>query len=278
MGGGVPSSSYWQDKAVLLTGASAGLGLALGKTLAQRGARVLAVARGERRLQEAYPSAEAVSCFPADVTNAAQMRKATEAAISEFGRLDAVIACAGRSDRGRIEGLTAERARDLLDLNFLGAVRTVQPALPHLLKSRGHVVLIGSLASKTAGPYLGAYPASKFPLAAYAQQLRLELGSRGLHTLLVCPGPIARADAGSRYDTMAADLPPEARRPGGGAKLKGLSPERVADAVLRACQKRRVELILPAKARWLLVLQQLSPKLGDWLVKKMTTDPHPPTS
>ena len=273
----MPSSSYWQDKAVLLTGASAGLGLALGQALVRHGARVLAVARGEQRLQEAYQEAETVSCFPADITNAAQMCEATDAAISTFGRLDAVMACAGRSDRGRIEGLTAERARDLLDLNFLGAVRTVQPALPHLLKSRGHVVLIGSLASKTAGPYLGAYPCSKFPLAAYAQQLRLELGSRGLHTLLVCPGPIARPDAGSRYDAMAADLPPEARKPGGGAKLKGLAPDRVVDAVLKACWKRRPELILPAKARWLLVLQQLSPTLGDWLVKKMTTDPNPPT-
>ena len=274
----MPSSSYWQNKAVLLTGASAGLGLVLGQALMQSGARVLAVARGEQRLREVYCGAERVECFPADVTNGSQMREAAEAAVATFGRLDAVMACAGRSDRGRVETLTAEQARDLLELNFLGAVRTVQPALPHLLASCGHVVLIGSLASKTAGPYLGAYPSSKFPLAAYAQQLRLELGSRGLHTLLVCPGPIARPDAGRRYDAIAEDLPPEARRPGGGAKLKGLAPERVAEAILRACRKRRPELILPAKVRCLLLLQQLSPALGDWVVKKMTTHPPPPTS
>ncbi len=274
----MPSSSYWQNKAVLLTGASAGLGLVLGQALAQSGARVLAVARGEQRLHEVYHDVETVACFTADVTNASQMHDAVDAAVAAFGKLDAVMACAGRSDRGRVEALRADQARDLLELNFLGAVRTVQPALPHLLASRGHVVLIGSLASKTAGPYLGAYPSSKFPLAAYAQQLRLELGSRGLHTLLVCPGPIARPDAGSRYDGVAADLPPEARMPGGGAKLKGLAPEHVAKAILRACRKRRAELILPAKARFLLLLQQLSPALGDWLVKKMTTNPYPPPS
>ena len=250
----------------------------MGQALVRSGARVLAVARGEQRLREVYHGAETVACFPADVTNDVQMREATEAAVTTFGRLDAVMACAGRSDRGRVEDLTAERAGDLLNLNFLGVVRTVQPALPHLLESRGHVVLIGSLASKTAGPYLGGYPSSKFPVAAYAQQLRLELGSRGLHTLLVCPGPIARSDAGSRYDAMAADLPPEARRPGGGARLEGLAPDRVVAAVLKACRKRRAELILPAKARWLFVLQQLSPTLGDWLVKKMTTDPGPSSS
>ena len=54
---------------------------------------------------------------------------------------------------------------------------------------------IGSLAAKTASPYLGAYPASKFPLAAYSQQLRLELAPQGLHVLLVCPGPIRTAAA-----------------------------------------------------------------------------------
>jgi NAD(P)-dependent dehydrogenase (short-subunit alcohol dehydrogenase family) len=106
--------------------------------------------------------------------------------------------------------------------------------LPHLLRTRGHVVQIGSLAAKSAGRYLGAYPASKFPLTAYSQQLRLELGSQGLHTLLVCPGPLCRDDAGTRYNAAAGGLPPEARKPGGGVKLAGIDADWLAGRILSA--------------------------------------------
>ena len=63
------------------------------------------------------------------------------------------------------------------------------------------MVNIGSLAAKSAARFLGAYPASKFPVAAYSQQLRYELNPQGVHVLLVCPGPIARPDAGRRTTT-----------------------------------------------------------------------------
>ncbi len=95
-----------------------------------------------------------------------------------------------------------------------------------MLKTRGHIVNIGSLAAKMASRYLGAYPASKFAVAAYTHQLRLELGPQGLHVLLVCPGPIARPDAGQRYSGEAG-RPPGVRpeRPGGGVRLKGIDPD-----------------------------------------------------
>src|SRR5437667_12058093 len=89
-------------------------------------------------------------------------------------RLDVLVNCAGRSDRGEAAILTADKFRELLELNFLSAVRCTRAALPRLAQTRGHVVHIGSLAAKAASRYLGGYPASKFPLAAYAQQLRLE--------------------------------------------------------------------------------------------------------
>ena len=132
------------------------------------------------------------------------------------------------------------------------------------------MVLIGSLASKTAAPYLGAYPASKFPLAALAQQLRLERGAEGLHTLLVCPGPIARDDAGRRYDAQAGSIPASARRPGGGAKVKAIDPAELASRILRGCEQKREEIVAPRKARLLFALAQLSPALGDRLLREKT--------
>ena len=87
---------------------------------------------------------------------------------------------------------TPEDFQALMDLNLLGVVRLTRAAAQHLLAAQGHVVNIGSLAGKSATRYMGAYPASKFALSAYSQQLRLELEPQGLHVLLVCPGPIAR--------------------------------------------------------------------------------------
>ena len=90
---------------------------------------------------------------------------------------------------------TPEQFRELLELNFIALVRCTRAAMPELLARRGHVVNIGSLAAKSAARWVGAYPASKFAVAAYSQQLRLELGGQGLHVLLVCPGPIERSGA-----------------------------------------------------------------------------------
>ena len=205
-----------------------------------------------------------------DVTRQADVERLVSTVVGEQGRLDLLVNCAGRSSRGAIVETTAEQFQELLELNFLAAVRTTQAALPHLLKARGHVVQIGSLAAKTASPHLGAYPASKFPLAAYCQQLRLELGPQGLHVLLVCPGPLRRDDAGTRYDAASANLPDSARKPGGGVKLKGIDPDWLARRILTACERRKAELIVPGKARLLFAISQLWPSLGDWIVKRMT--------
>jgi uncharacterized protein len=162
--------------------------------------------------------------------------------------------------------------RTLWELNFLAALRGTQAFAEELTKNNGHIVLVGSLASKVAPRYLGAYPASKFPLAALAQQLRLELGPHGAHVLLVCPGPIARDNAAPRYlssgATGSASVPASAQRPGGGAKVTAIDPKILSAKILDACERRQPELIVPAKARLLFALSQLSPKLGDWLLRK----------
>jgi short-subunit dehydrogenase len=132
------------------------------------------------------------------------------------------------------------------------------------------LINIGSLASKVASAYLGAYPPSKFAVAAYSQQLRLELGPRGLHVLLVCPGPLLREDAGHRYDEHASSLPPSARRPGAGARLTAIDPYVLGKRIIRACRHRESELIVPGKVRWLVALAQLSPAWGDWLIRRRT--------
>jgi short-subunit dehydrogenase len=182
--------------------------------------------------------------------------------------IDAFVHAVGQSSRCAILDTTVEAFQAMMEVNFLSAVRCSRLAVPRLLETRGHLVLVGSLAAKAAGRFLGAYPATKFALAAYAQQLRLELSAHGLHVLLVCPGPIEREDAGRRYDDAVADLPEQARQPGAGVKLRAINANQLAERVWRACERRRPELIVPTKARWLFAISQLFPAWGDWILLK----------
>ncbi len=127
--------------------------------------------------------------------------------------------------RGKVLDTTPEQFRDLMELNLIALVRCTRAAVPHLLRQRGHVVNIGSLASKSAARWVGAYPATKFAVAAYSQQLRLELGPQGLHVLLVCPGPIERKDARLYPLEGLEDVPESARRPGAGVRVRAIPPE-----------------------------------------------------
>lgn len=273
----MPSQS-WRGKVVVVTGGSSGLGKAVARAFAERGAHVVIAARRADVLAavaEEFRSAGLdVAAVAADMTRGDDVERLFAKTIERFGRLDVLVNNAGRSMRGRIADTSADQFRDLLELNVVALVRCTQTALPHLLSSRGHVVNIGSLAGKVAGRYIGAYPATKFAVSAYSQQLRLELGPQGLHVLLVSPGPIARdgPEHGNRRmsDEKSGDLPASAYKPGAGVRTGLLSPTRLADDIIRACERRRAELIRPRSARLLFALSQLSPRLGDWLIKRLT--------
>lgn len=265
---------YWTDKVALITGGSGGLGSALGAAFATAGAKVALAARNTERLEavagEIRRAGGRVMSVATDVTRQADVECLIDRTISEFGRLDVLVNAAGRSARGHVIDTTPEEFSQLLELNFLSVVRCVRAAVPHLLKTRGHLVNVSSLAGKAATRYVGAYPASKFALAAYTQQLRLELSPRGLHVLLVSPGPILRPDASQRYADQTAGLPERARKPGAGVKFRAIRPEALSRAILRACQRRRPELTYPPAVRFLLALGALSPGLGDWIVRRLT--------
>ncbi len=267
-------SHNWQGKTVAVTGGSSGLGQSIGAAFAARGAHVVLLARDPKRLAEAQASIEgeggSVSTLSVDLTQPDQVQDAFAQLAQERATLDVLVNAAGRSARGAILDTNEEDFQSLWEINFLGTVRCTLAAAERLIQAEGHLVNIGSLASKTASRYLGAYPVSKFAVAAYTQQLRLELQPRGLHVLLVCPGPLARPDAGQRYDQEATHLPEQARRPGGGARVRLIEPSWLAQRIVRACERREAELVVPSVARWLFALTQLWPRLGDAILKRKT--------
>lgn len=270
--------TYWHRKRALVTGGSAGLGRAIARALVEHGARVLIVARNSPALDAAAQELRAmggdVLAIAADVTKQDDVDRLNGVSQSAWGGLDFLCNAAGRSMRGTALDTSIVDYQRMWEVNFLSAVRCAQRFAPSLIESHGHLVLIGSLASKSAPRFIGAYPATKFPLAAFAQQVRLESSERGLHTLLVCPGPIAREEGdakAARYVHQTAGLPESASRPAGGAKVRAIDPHELAEKILRACEQRKSELIVPARARLLFAISQLSPQLGDWLLRKMTS-------
>lgn len=272
-------STRWQGKVVVVTGASSGLGWYIAQAFGREGARLVLAARNAEQLEAAAQSLrdqgiEALG-VPADVTRQADVEALVTRAVEHYGRLDVLVNNAGRSMRRAVLDTTAEDFQQMMDLNLVAVVRCTRAAMPHLLAQRGHLVNIGSLSGKTASRFVGAYPASKFALTAYTQQLRLELSSQGLHVLLVSPGPIARDEPRSESDREARGdgvegLPARAYMPGAGVRLPSIRPAKLARAIVRACERRKAELTRPWSARWLFALMQISPRLADWIVRRST--------
>lgn len=269
------AADFWKEKNVLVTGGSSGLGRIIAEEFFQAGARLAIVALEkndlERAVAEISTPDRAVLPILADLTRQDDVERVFQTVRDHWGGLDVLVNNAGRSMRGKVLDTTPEQFQALFDLNVLGTIRCTRAAVPMLLERRGHIVNIGSLAAKSAARYVGAYPVSKFAVAAYSQQLRLELGPEGLHVLLVCPGPIRRENERLYPLEGLEGIPDTARAPGAGVKVGWIDPQWLARRILRYCQKRRPELVVPARAKFLFALAQLFPSLGDWIVTKKSS-------
>jgi len=265
---------YWQNKVVLVTGGSSGLGRIIAESFGRAGARLAIAALEEADVRQAAGEMQNTGietvAICADITKQQDVERMTTETVSHYGQLDVLVNNAGRSMRGKLLDTMPEQFQSLFDLNVLGTIRCTQAAMPHLLKTRGHIVNIGSLAAKSASRWVGAYPVSKFAVAAFSQQLRLELGPEGIHTLLVCPGPIKR-DSERLYPLEGTTgIPQDALKPGAGVKVGKIDPQWLAARILDACERRKPELVVPARARLLFAIAQIFPSLGDWLVLRNT--------
>jgi NAD(P)-dependent dehydrogenase (short-subunit alcohol dehydrogenase family) len=166
---------------VLVTGASTGIGRATAELLHDRGWEVFA---SVRRAGEA-PAGAIEVVF--DVADAEGIRHAA----ARIDELDALVDNAGIAIAAPLEFLPPDELTRQLDVNVVGQLRVLQAFLPALRRSQGRVVLMGSIAGKSALPFLGAYAMSKFALEAMADSLRLELAPFGMHVAIVEPGTIA---------------------------------------------------------------------------------------
>ncbi|MGI6401681.1 MAG: SDR family NAD(P)-dependent oxidoreductase [Thermoguttaceae bacterium] len=265
---------YWKDKIVLVTGGSNGFGRVIAETFGAAGAKLAIVGLESNDVAETAEEmrADGLEVMPlvADVTKPEDAQRLVDETIDRYGALDALVNAAGRTHRGFLMKTPLDEFESLWRLNVMGTIACTQAAYPHLIKRKGHVVNIGSLAAKSAARWVGGYPVTKHAVAAFSQQLRLESKPDGLHVLLVCPGPVKRKNPRLYALKEAEGIPESALMPGGGVKVGKLDPQRLARKILKYCEKGRPELVAPAKARLLFSISQLCPRLGDWIVLKST--------
>ena len=274
----------WTQRWVVVCGGTSGLGLELVRAAAQQRANLIIVGRDPTRLENAKALALEQGAISAttysidlamkksDASEASQSREETQLRLwLEMNHVDLLLNAIGRSDRGPLEQLTDADLVSMLNDNVLCTWNMTRMALASLKRARGTIVNIGSLAGLVPAPGMGGYSVAKTALTAMSRQLRVELADVGVHVMLVCPGPIARHDSGTRYDQLAeqrglADSASTA--PGGGVKLKALDPKILCRKILDAAHRRKYELVTPVKASLLAGISNLWPRLSDWILKK----------
>jgi NADP-dependent 3-hydroxy acid dehydrogenase YdfG len=255
------SIDHFRGKAVLVTGASAGIGRALASKLMRAGAHVGLVARREERLQalvdELGPSARA-TILVGDVSDEAFVEQAIAAFAAAAGGVDAVINNAGISMNGLLAETETAVFQRLMDVNYFGSLYFARHALPHLERSRGSLVFVSSIVGKRGFATRSGYAASKFAVHALFESLRVEWADTGIHVGIVAPG---YTDTEIRTAALGQDGQPT----GDGGHTAGdvMTADEAADAILRATARRRREVILTNGGKLMVWLNKLAPHVAD---------------
>ncbi|SHL96662.1 SDR family oxidoreductase [Actinacidiphila paucisporea] len=175
------SRSSVQGQVVVVTGAARGVGELLARKLAARGARLALVGLEPDELKQVTASLGGdAACWTADVTDRAAMARVAAEVVTQFGRIDVVVANAGVATGGPFLESDPDAFDRVIQVNLLGSIATARAFLPALLESRGYLLQIASLAAITPAPMMAAYCASKSGVEAFAHSLRAEVGHHGV--------------------------------------------------------------------------------------------------
>jgi short-subunit dehydrogenase len=252
-------------KSVLITGASSGIGAELAWQLGQAGAHLTLTARRAdllhalaQRIAEAGTPPPLVA--PADVTLDGEIERAVAESTRRWSKLDIVVANAGFGVVGAFRDLSLEDYRRQFETNVFGALRTISAALPEIEKTRGTVVIVGSVAGWTASPNASAYAMSKFALRALADAITPELSRSGVTVTLISPGFVA---SDIRRVDNHGNLHPEAAEPV--PEWLVVPTEKAVRQILHAVARRRAEAIITGHGKILVAIERFLP----WLSRAM---------
>ena len=265
-----------QGKVVIITGASSGIGRATAIEFARRGASVSISARRKNELDDLQKEITSAGgkCFSvvADVSSEEDCRKIISETVMEFGKLDVLVNNAGISMRAMFNELEIGVIQKLMAVNFWGTVFCTKQALPHLLKTKGSIVGVSSIAGFKGLPARTGYSASKFAMQGFLESVRIEHLHDGLHVLLICPGFTAsniRNIALNSSGNQQGDSPLEEK--------KLMSAEQVAFHLVNGVIRKKRTIILTTQGKLTVLLNKFFPAMMDRLVwKHFAKEPDSP--
>ena len=258
-------NEYYKDKVVVVTGGTDGIGRGLVNTLLGFGAKVATCGRNHDKLyslQAAHPSAF-LHTMVADVSEETECQRFIESTVATYDRIDILINNAGISMRGLFKDLDISVIKKVMDVNFYGAVYCTKFALPHLIKSKGSIVGISSIAGYRGLPGRTGYSSSKFALQGFLECLMTELKDDQVHVMWVSPGFTASSirdnalnDKGEKQQENPMD------------EGKMMTAEAASLLILKAVKNRKRTLVITGTGKETVFLNKFFPSLADKLVHK----------
>lgn len=254
-----------KNKTVIITGASSGIGKACAIAFGKRGANIVISGRNKENLEQAAEelrkTGAQILAVTGDVSNENDCKLLIKKTIEQFGGIDILINNAGISMRALFKDLQLDVIRKVMDINFWGTVYCTKYALPYLLKTKGSVVGISSIAGYNGLPGRTGYSASKFAIQGFLDALRIENLKTGLHVLVACPGYTA---SNVRNAALVADGSSQGESPRDEGKM--MTAEEVAEEIVKAVEKRKRTIVLTGQGRLAVWMNKIFPALTDKLV------------
>lgn len=251
-----------ENKVIIVTGASSGIGEAMARVYAADGAKVVLGARSADKLEKIAAEIRAAGgeavCQAVDVVNPEECKALVDKAVGTYGRIDVLICNAGLSMRAIFDDVDLSVLHRLMDVNFWGTVNCTKYALPYLQQSRGSLVGISSVAGLHGLPGRTGYSASKYAMTGFLETVRIENIKKGLHVMIACPGFTA---SNVRFAALTADGSCQGETPRDEAKM--MTAEQVARIVGRGILRRKRLCLMEAEGRATHFIKKFAPAFLD---------------
>jgi len=248
------------EKVVVVTGASMGIGEAIAKVFADEGASVVLLSRDANRAEAARHRVGhtgrtlALAC---DVRNREEIDRALALTLHHFDRVDVWVNNAGVGIRDAVVEMETSALRELFETNFFGTIACMQAVVPAMREEgSGTIINISSVAGHIPVPFMASYCASKFALNALGKGARLELQRDHINVLTVCPGYVSTDFGAHMVANRQRSVRPQS--------VRGISAARVAQAAYRGYRKGKREVVVPWTMIPVIKLYQLFPGFLDW--------------
>ncbi|HJZ13134.1 MAG TPA: SDR family NAD(P)-dependent oxidoreductase [Acidobacteriota bacterium] len=253
-----------QNKVVVITGASSGIGRETALALGREKCRLVLAARRQEKLESVRRQVEEAGgkavVAPADVSRNSDVEELVKTALVQFGRIDVLINNAGSGLLATLEETTPEQMERIWRTNFLSTFTAIRSVLPVMKKQgSGHIVTVSSIAGRRATPLQAAYCASKFAQAGLMESLRIELRGSRVRCTTIFAGP-----TDTEFLTALENPGKRSARYHG----KVLPAAAVASRIVEALRNPKSEIITQRFGRALLVLNALTPSAVDWMVTR----------